>query len=260
MEEIPPNLASSGAIEIADKLKLIFGGKMLDIGTGDGDSLKFLIDFLKDYESAVGIDTDRDLLNKAKSRFKEKKITLKVMNGEKIEYPNDTFNLVHIAFSLHHMQNLNKTLFEMKRVLKNGGYFLVQEMFSDGIQTEAQKNDKTVHEMAARIDRMEGKYHRAIYTRDEILNFLSQLKLKNLDIFESTRDVKCLKCEEKFNCDDPYHPDIIKPTIEGIEKKLEQIKQHKEYSEFKKRAETIKKNVRKHGITSTSILFCIGKK
>lgn len=41
---------------------------------------------------------------------------------------------------------------------------------------------------------------------------------------------------------------------------LELIKEHKEYSEFKERAKTIKQNIIIHGKTSTSILYCIGKK
>jgi len=39
-------------------LKLISGGKILDIVTGDEGSLQFLIDFLKDYDTAIGIDND----------------------------------------------------------------------------------------------------------------------------------------------------------------------------------------------------------
>lgn len=260
MEKIPPNLASSGAIEIAERLKLISGGKILDIGTGDGGSLQFLIDFLRDYDTAVGIDNDEDELKKAQVRFKDKPITLKVMNGEKLEYDDYTFNLVSMSFSMHHIQNLPDALSEMKRVLKNGGYFMIQEMFSDGNQTVAQKNDTAVHELGAEVDRMEGKYHREEYTKGEIEAILSQLGLKDLEIFESSRYVKCLKCEERDDCDDPKHLSTIKSTLEDIDKGLELIKERKEYSEFKERAETIKQYIKTHGISSTSILFCIGKK
>jgi len=260
MEEIPPNLARSGAIEIAEKLKLISGGKILDIATGDGGSLQFLIDFLKDYETAIGIDNDENELKKSQERFKEKPVVLKVMNGEKLDFPDNTFDLVSMAFSMHHLQKLFETLNEMKRVLKNGGYIMIQEMFSDAYQTDAQKNDTAVHEFGAEIDRMEGKYHRKEYTKDEILNILSQVELKDLEIFESSKYVKCLRCEERYDCDDPKHPPTIKSTLEDIDKALESIKEHKKYSDLKERAETIKQKIKKHGIASTSILFCIGRK
>ena len=45
MEKIPLNLARSGAIEIAEKLKLLSGGKALDVGTGNGNSILTLISF-----------------------------------------------------------------------------------------------------------------------------------------------------------------------------------------------------------------------
>ena len=260
MEKIPPNLASSGAIEIAEKLKLISGGKILDVATGDGDSILFLINFLKNYDSVIGIDIDENEIKKARLRLKDKPITIKMMKGEKLEYPDKTFDLVNIAYSLHHMQNLNKTLSEMKRVLKKGGYFIIQEMFCDGTQTDAQKCDTAAHEFGAEIDRMLGIYHREEYTRDEILNILSQIELKDLEILESTRYVKCLKCEEKYDCEDPKYPDIINSTLEEIDKNLELIKEHKEYSVFRERAEIIKQSIKNHGIISASILFCIGKK
>lgn len=260
MENIPQNLASSGVIEIAEKLKLISGGKILDIGTGDGGSLQVLIDFLKNYDSAIGIDNDENELKKARLRFKDKPITIMAMNGEKLEYPANSFDLVNMAFSMHHMQNLSKTLSEMMRVLKKGGYFMIQEMFSDGNQTDAQKCDIAAHEFSAEIDIMVGKYHRKEYKKDEIENIISHLGLKDLEILESTRDIKCLKCEKRYDCDNPKHSSIIRSRLEDIDKSLELIKEHKKHSKFKERAETIKQSIKKNGITSASILFCIGKK
>jgi len=260
MEKIPPNLAGSGAIEIAKKLKLISGGNILDIGSGDGDSIQFLIDFLKSYDSIVGIDTDEQEIKKAQRRFKNKLITCKLMNGEKIEFSDKMFDLVNIAFSLHHLQNLNETLSEMKRVLKEGGYFIIQEMFCNGNQTNSQKCDTIVHQFGAEIDRKLGNYHRKEFTKEEILNVISKLKLKDLNILESSRYPKCLKCPEKYNCEDPKFPSIIKSTLEGIDRNLERIKGHKKFPELKERAETIKKKIKKYGISSASILFCIGRK
>jgi ubiquinone/menaquinone biosynthesis C-methylase UbiE len=260
MEKIPPILASSGAIEIAERLKLISGGKILDIATGDGDSILSLINFLKNYNSVIGVDIDENEIKKARFRLKDKPITIQIMNAEKLEYPDNTFDLVNIAYSLHHMQNLNKTLSEMKRVLKKGGHFIIKEMFCDGNQTDAQKYGTEAHEFGAEIDRMLGIYHREEYTRDELLNILSQIELKDLEILESTRDAKCLKCEDKYNCEDPKHPGLINITLKEIDTNLERIKEYKEYSNFRERAEIISQRIKNHGVASTSILFCIGKK
>ena len=260
MEDIPPNLASSGAIEISEKLKVISGGKILDIASGDGDSIQFLINFLKDYEFAIGIDIDEKEIEKAQDRWKDNPITFEKMEGEKLNFLDNSFDLVNIANSLHHMQYLNKTLSEMKRVLKKGGSFLIQEMFCDGNQTEAQKCDIATHEFGAEIDRFIGIYHRDVFTKDEILNILSQIGLDDLEILESSRYPKCLKCPEMYDCEDPKNPEIINSTLEEIDKVLEKVKEHKEYAEFREKAETIKQDIKKHGMSSASILFCIGKK
>jgi ubiquinone/menaquinone biosynthesis C-methylase UbiE len=182
------------------------------------------------------------------------------MSGEKLEFPDNTFDLVNIAYSMHHMQYLSRTLSEMKRVLKQGGNFIIKEMFSDGSQTEAQKCDTAAHTLDAEIDRMLGIYHREEFTRDEILNVISQLDLKDWQILESTRDFRCLKCEDMYNCEDPKNSGEINFTKEQIDKSTKRIKERKEYSEFRKIAEAIKQRITIHGVSSTSILFCIGKK
>ncbi|MGC9780842.1 MAG: class I SAM-dependent methyltransferase [Candidatus Heimdallarchaeota archaeon] len=260
MENIPPKLASSGAIEIAEKLKTISGGKILDIAAGDGDFILTLINFLKNYESVIGIDTDENEIKKARLRMKNKPITIKKMKGEKLRYTDETFDLVSIANSLHHMQYLNITLSEMKRVLKNNGYFIIQEMFCDANQTEAQKCDTAAHILGAEIDSMSGIYHRKVFSRNEILNIVSQMGLKDLEILESTRYVKCLTCEEKYNCENPKNPELVNFALEDIDKTLEPIKEYKDYSEYRQRADTIKQRIKNQGSASASILFCIGKK
>ena len=47
---------------------------------------------------------------------------------------------------------------------------------------------------------------------------------------------------------------------EEVDKSIDRIKECKEYTEFRKRAEAIKERITTHGETSASILFCIGKK
>ncbi|MHA2038754.1 MAG: class I SAM-dependent methyltransferase [Promethearchaeota archaeon] len=260
MEKIPPNLARSGAIEIAEKLKHIHGGKILDVGTGDGNSILSLISFLRSYDSAIGIDIDEKEMKKARFRVKERPITIKKMSGEKLEFPDNTFDLVNIAYSMHHIQNLTKALNEMRRVLKKGGYFLIKEMFSDGNQTNAQECDTAAHEFGAEIDRLLGIYHREEFTRDEILEILPKRDMKDWEILESSRDNRCLKWKENVNCEDPKTSGEIDFTLEEIEKSIERIKEHKEYSKFKERAKPIKQSIKHHGISSASILFCIGQK
>ncbi|MFX1490516.1 MAG: class I SAM-dependent methyltransferase, partial [Promethearchaeota archaeon] len=101
MEKIAPNLASSGAIQIAEKLKLISGGKILDVATGDGDTIQFLINFLKNYEFVIGIDINEEELEKAQARFNHQPITIQKMRAERLDFLDKSFDLVFLANSMH---------------------------------------------------------------------------------------------------------------------------------------------------------------
>jgi ubiquinone/menaquinone biosynthesis C-methylase UbiE len=61
-----PNLAASGAKEIAERLATISGGRVLDVGTGKGKFIETLMQTLKSFDSFVGIDIDHEDLAKAR--------------------------------------------------------------------------------------------------------------------------------------------------------------------------------------------------
>lgn len=54
------------AIKIAESLKRISGGNLLDAATGDGDFIQVLMTTLKEYESVIGIDRSQKEIDKAK--------------------------------------------------------------------------------------------------------------------------------------------------------------------------------------------------
>ena len=58
MTEISAGMIDSGAIEIRDRLGLISGGRILDVGTCEGGFIGTLMKCLKDYQSFIGIDIE----------------------------------------------------------------------------------------------------------------------------------------------------------------------------------------------------------
>jgi len=89
----------------------------------------------------------------------------------------------------------------MKRVLKHGGYFFVQEEFSDGEQNEAQKTHILRHHWDSEIDTLLGVVHCKTYSRQKMRNMMDNLQLSELEAFESTSPVRCLICDRKFDCE-----------------------------------------------------------
>ena len=253
------SLMVSGAGIIADRLKGISGGRVLDVATGDGDFILALKRALGDYDSFVGIDVSREEIEKARENRIDA-AEFRVMNAGRMEYEDASFDTVCIANSLHHLEDVGLVLAEMMRVLRPGGHFIVQESFSDGEQTEAQVSEILSHNLDADIDRLLGVTHRRTFTRGEIEGIIGAAGLGAVEVFESSRYVKCLFCDRREVCDDPLEESIVSFAIKGIEKNLERIRGHQEYGVFRVEAEKIMSRIRRTGSSLASILFIIGKK
>jgi SAM-dependent methyltransferase len=267
MGDLPKGLASSNAGKIAKSLGSVFGGKVLDVGTGGGDFIDILMKALKDYDSFVGIDyclsaKSRKDMESAKKRFEGKPVRLLQMNAENLKFEDGSFNTVCVSYSLHHLANIDKVLAEMKRVLKKGGNFILQEPYCDGDQTEAQKADEREHEWEARVDSLLGITHNKTLTRQKIIDIAKNLKLNKLEIFDSTHPVNCLFCERKYECEDPRNQTTFHRSIKDIDDAIKRIEDYPD-SETRNRLREeglrIKETIAKSGSSPASYLFVIGK-
>jgi len=259
MEILSTTLAYSGADKIVKKLKEISGGKILDIGTGGGDFVGFLKQALKSFDSFIGIDLNEEELKKAEKEYGTF-AKFKKMNAEKLDFPDRTFDIVSIASSLHHLERPEKVLKEMFRVIKPQGYLIIQEMYSNLTQTEAQLATLQDHHFGAKIDTLLGEYHRETYTKEEIKGIVSILNVEELEILDSTRYPKCLFCEDKEQCDNPMDKALIQSQIKYLKSSLEKIRDYPEYEQLEKEAKKLEQDLRKNGITDASILFILAKK
>ncbi|MGB9134862.1 MAG: methyltransferase domain-containing protein [Candidatus Bathyarchaeia archaeon] len=263
MSDLPKGLAASGAVEIRARLGLISGGKVLDVATGSGDFIDTLMKALKDYESFFGIDISRKDLESGKKRFGDRPVKLTEMNAELLEFDDDSFDTVCMAYSLHHLDRVGRVLTEMGRVLKPGGIFIVQEEFRDGKQTEAQKTDILQHAWKARIDSLLGETHKTTFTKHRIQEAIGSLQLEQVEVFESTHPLECLFCKKRFRCDDPKSEEEIDRSIKEIEdnlKRLKEIADSKARLRLRKIGEGLKERNSKFGHAHPSVLLVIGRK
>jgi len=258
MRQPTTSLKSSNARIIADRLKHISGGMVLDVATGDGDFISMLKQTLRDYDSFIGIDVSGKEIETAKKNMGEAAEFFE-MNAENIEFEDDFFDTVCMANSLHHLNDVGLVLGEMKRVLKPGGHFILQEMFCDGGQTEAQKLDILSHNLDADIDSLLGVPHRRTFTRNEIRAFIAKMGLRKSDILESSRYPKCLFCDDWIRCENPRNDEIVASEIGEIDESLQRLSDQ-DRIRFQGEAERIKERIRERGVASASILFMIGKK
>jgi len=94
--------------------------KVLDYGCGIGLSLYYLSKFYKDI---TGIDVDPQNIQIAKKQFRKIncKAKLRLYDGKKLPYPDNTFDLIISMEVWEHVENPDLMLAEIKRVLKSDG-------------------------------------------------------------------------------------------------------------------------------------------
>jgi len=162
---------------LTDRLKEIEGGKILDVATGKGVFLKEIIDAMKSFDSAVGIDMSEKHIADARKEHEAENIKFDVMDAYHLDFDNDSFDTVTIANSLHHFNDPGQVVREMYRVMKPGGLFLIYEMVNDN-QTEEQQTHVEMHHWWAEIDTAEGIVHNATCSRNELLELVEPLGLE----------------------------------------------------------------------------------
>ena len=105
---------------ILSKAKLAKGSSMLEIGTGKGH---MTIVLAKKGFRLISIDLDRKAQYIARMHLKSikrsKSVNLKIMNAERLQYKDNSFDYVISVNFIHHAKNPLKCLKEMIRVAKN---------------------------------------------------------------------------------------------------------------------------------------------
>lgn len=261
MEKLPEWLRSSGATEIRKKLGEICGGRILDVATGSGDFVNTLMKMLKDYDCFHGIEISRKDLESARKRFEGLPVEFLEMDARYLGFGDNSFDTVCISYSLHHLEDINRVLAEMKRVLKPGGYFVVQEEFSDGKQNEAQKTGTLRHHWDSEIDSLLGMIHHKTYPKQKIKNMINGLQLSELETFESVQALRCLVCDRNFECQGrEVTADKFAKEIDDNLRRLDKQADLQVLDRLRKEGEELKERMRKYGSANASSLFFIGRK
>ncbi len=99
--------------------------RMLELGCGNGELWKCNGNNLPCPSEIILSDISNGMLNDAKERLKSLNKTFKfeTINSSDIPYPNESFHIIIANHMLFYVNDREKTLSEIKRVLKPGGYF-----------------------------------------------------------------------------------------------------------------------------------------
>jgi ubiquinone/menaquinone biosynthesis C-methylase UbiE len=232
---------------VEEALGKIDAGRILDVATGSGGFITFLLDNILDFTEITGIDHSLRPLESARKTFLRENIHFLQMDAARMEFPDHYFDTVCIANSLHHMQDLPAVLVEMGRVCKPGGQFIISEMYRDG-QSETQLTHVALHHWWASVDAAEGIYHRETYTRHELVKITEKMALKSAEFY----DLKDLEAN-------PRDAELVL-ELDGIIERYQQRAIGSNCSaDLRQRGEALRQRVHQVGFHGATTLLVLGK-
>ena len=117
-----------GRVAAVDLLEIQPGNRVLEVGVGTGLNLPL---YSRDC-NVTGIDISKEMLRKAEERVLTLGMVntkLMVMDGSKLDFPDDSFDRVIATYVISAVPDPVKTLLEMRRVCKPSGHLVILNHF-----------------------------------------------------------------------------------------------------------------------------------
>lgn len=204
---------------------------VLDVGTGTGNFIAVLKETFPEAK-IIGVDPNTDSMNEAAQLYPD--VDFVEMGGENLDFNKNTFDVASISMALHHLPDIAKTFSEMKRVVKPGGWIVVNELFSDNLNP-AQEVHKLMHHFRSKIDRLTGVCHNETSTKQEIVDYVEASGLKIVLHFENRKTATPISKEE-----------IVERNAK-MKDLLVKIAEYPEYPDLLQEASIITEAINEHG-------------
>ncbi|MBN1435194.1 methyltransferase domain-containing protein [Candidatus Fermentibacterales bacterium] len=231
-----------------DRIRRLGPRRVLDVATGRGGCIGWLLEALEDIEQVAGIDVSTDTLCDTARTYPHESVDLIGMCATRLGFRSGIFDLVTIVNSVHHLCSPPQALAEMVRVLRPGGLLLVCEMTSDS-QSEKQQSHVLLHHWWAEIDRLAGISHDETFTRHEMLSLIAGLGLDGVEVFEDGGNQGQEVDEDTIR--------FLKDTIDGYTGK---IAGNPEYERLRNRGRELRRRIEEVGFAWARGLTIIGEK
>jgi ubiquinone/menaquinone biosynthesis C-methylase UbiE len=125
-----PELASF-LDELVPKFGLEPGENVLDAGTGTGVLIPYLVEAVGPSGSIMAIDYAEQMVDICKSKYSNlENVKIDLQDVEKLTLPPDTFDAATCFGLFPHIENKEKALTQINRVLKNGGKLIIAHALS----------------------------------------------------------------------------------------------------------------------------------
>lgn len=164
---------------ILDFLPIKSGMKILDLGTGSG-YLSFAIAKKYPDASVVGLDIVENALENNRVKAKEENInniTFITYDGIAFPFDDQEFDMVVSRYALHHFPDIQKSIFEVSRILKAEGLFFI---------SDPTPNDNDSERFVDAYMQLKKDGHIKFYTIDEWKDICKKCGMDLRDSFDSS--------------------------------------------------------------------------
>jgi len=176
--------------EAINKLNLQGNETILDLGCGDGN---FLLHMKSNRHKGklIGLDLNEKMFPKNK----QEGIKFIVGSADKLPLPDNSTDIIIAFFMLYHMTNIQKTLHEWNRVLKNQGKIIISTSSQENrlkhkkFRKEVEKitKSKPFPKFSSKFDLRNGKRQlEKVFRVDSTLIYEREIKIKDSEIYMGT--------------------------------------------------------------------------
>lgn len=231
-----------------EQLKEYFKDKkvnlILDAGTGTGDFIAVLKEIFPKSE-ITGIDPNAESLYEAKEKYPE--VTFIENGAENLDFEDNVFDAASISMALHHVPDVQKSLNELQRVVKPGGWIIVNELYSDNLN-KAQETHKIYHHFRSKIDRLTGVSHNETFKKSEIIDIIKDSGIETVLVFDNIIPQETKVTDE-----------ILEEKLNKMKQLLEKVKNLTEYDLLKPEIKKFRSKLIKYGFQSPPRVVIVGK-
>ena len=154
--------------KLRQELSPLHIGKALDVATRDGAFAKEMYAGFGSCREIVALDRSDKMFEKGREKCAGMPVSFVLGDACRMDFEDNTFDVVAIGNSLHHIPDLVALLAEMKRVVKPYGLIILSEMYNDG-QPKASLTHWILHDIDCTMHTIDGIYHHPTYSKSEIL-------------------------------------------------------------------------------------------
>ncbi len=154
-----------------DTLSKLDFENVLELGCGTGKNTSWL---LKKSKRIIGLDFSQEMLNKAKAKISDKRVSFRKADLNKDwETENDFTDLITCSLTLEHIKDLNHIFHQANLKLRKNGIFFISELHPF-MQYSGSK---------AKYETENGTYELEVYTH-HISEYIDNAKNNNLKLVE----------------------------------------------------------------------------